>query len=226
LSVTPRGTVPGCYQHLGIGLPSMRKPKGLRGAISVQAVGADLRGADKDVLRCAFRTYHEHNPKLLSRDLFCARCGAAAPGRSLAAPGRVRLPTRILIPRNSSSSTRPALPPISLEGMGRRRPGRRLRAAVPHGHDKTITLVAGLAPSRACGPEGLRPADERRPVRGMGGEMSRSNPSIAISAALEPGHEPDREGFYLRKARRANRRWPDEGARSLRRHLQIRRMPK
>ena len=32
------------------------------------------------------------------------------------------------------------------------------------------------APSRACDAEGLRPADERRPVRGMGGKMSASHP--------------------------------------------------
>src|SRR5208282_790396 len=49
---------------------------------------------------------------------------------------------------------------------------------------------------------------------------------IAISAALQPGHEPDREGFFEAEGlsaqdRRANRRRPDEGARSLRRHLQI-----
>src|SRR5271165_1487824 len=44
---------------------------------------------------------------------------------------------------------------------GRRRRGRRVRAAVPHGHYKTVTLVAG-APSSACGAESLRAADERR----------------------------------------------------------------
>lgn len=44
------------------------------------------------------------------------------------------------------------------------------------GHDKRITRVAGLAPSWACGAEGRRPADGRRPVRGMGGEMSGSHP--------------------------------------------------
>ena len=50
-------------------------------------------------------------------------------------------------------------------------------------------------------------------------------------AALQPGHEPDREGFFEAEGlsaqdRRANRRRPDEGARSLRRHLQICRMHK
>jgi hypothetical protein len=34
---------------------------------------------------------------------------------------------------------------------GRSRRGGRLRAAIPHGHYKTVTLVAGFAPSRPGG---------------------------------------------------------------------------
>src|SRR5271157_3422722 len=50
----------------------------------------------------------------------------------------------ISIRRNSFSLTRQEPPPISRAKHGRCRRGRRLRAAIPHSHYKTVTLVAGL----------------------------------------------------------------------------------
>src|ERR1700751_936112 len=109
--------------------------------------------------------------------------------------------------------------------------------------------------SRPCGAEGLRSADHRSFVRGMGGGMLGSYPRgrryrrhgqfaepqgdagrrahksrrgrTAISAALQPRHEPDRKSLFqaegiLAQTRRANRHRIDEGARNLRRHLQTR----
>jgi transposase len=69
-----------------------------------------------------------------------ARRGAAAPGRFGAAPGLVRLPTpaKLVFVDETGASTSLA------RKHGRCRRGRRLRAAVPHGHYKTVTLVAGL----------------------------------------------------------------------------------
>jgi len=104
--------------------------------------------------------------------------------------------------------------------------------------------------------QGFRPADQRRLVRGLGGAMPCSHAlasdivvmdnllshkgqrrathksrrsRTAISAALQPGHEPDRKGLFqaeslLAQNRRANGRRLDESARNLRRHLQTRRM--
>jgi hypothetical protein len=71
-------------------------------------------------------------PRSSGARTFCSSAGTGSP------------PNSILIPRNSSSSTRPALPPALARTHGRCRRGRRLRAAVPHGHYKTVTLVAGL----------------------------------------------------------------------------------
>jgi hypothetical protein len=59
---------------------------------------------------------------------------------------------------------------------GRSRRGRRLRAAVPHGHYKTVTLVADLRLRVPGGAKGLRPADQRGVVRGMDGKLSRPHP--------------------------------------------------
>ena len=76
----------------------------------------------------------------------------------------------ISIPRNSFSSTKPALPPVWLEPWplsarappAGRHPSRPLQ--VGHAHRRS-------APARARRDEGFRPTDHRRPVRGMGGEM-------------------------------------------------------
>ena len=58
---------------------------------------------------------------------------------------------------------------------GRCRRGRRLRAAVPHGHYKTITLVAGLRLSGLVAQKAFdRPINGL--VRGMGGKMPRAHP--------------------------------------------------
>ena len=131
-------------------------------------------------------------------------------------------PTRLVFIDETWASTNMA------RKRGRCRRGRRLRAAVPHGHYKTVTLVAGL---RLCGlaaQKGLRPADQRGLVRGMGGKMSRAHPlerrhrrhgqpvepqgtqgrathkggrsRTAISAVLQPRHEPDRKGLFQAEA--------------------------
>ena len=50
----------------------------------------------------------------------------------------------ILIPKNSSSSMRPAPRPKWPALRGRAKRGERCRAAVPHGHWKTTTFTAGL----------------------------------------------------------------------------------
>jgi hypothetical protein len=115
---------------------------------------------------------------------------------------------------------------------GRCRRGRRLRAAVPHGHYKTITLVAGLRLRGLATPKVYDRPMNAALFEGMGGKMSGSHPvarryrrhgqfacpqgsagratdkirrgRIAISAALQPVHEPIEKAFsklkaYLRK---------------------------
>ncbi len=47
---------------------------------------------------------------------------------------------------------------------------RRLRVPVPHGHYKTVTLVAGLRCDRLTAPHVCDMAAQRRLVRGMGGK--------------------------------------------------------
>jgi hypothetical protein len=107
---------------------------------------------------------------------------------------------------------------------GRCRRGRRLRAAVPHGHYKTVTLVAGL---RLCGLVAQKAFD--RPInaasfeewvekclvptlskgdivvmdnlsshKGLKGRATHQGGRrrTAISTALQPRHEPDRKGLF------------------------------
>jgi hypothetical protein len=49
--------------------PAFLRYARLTGKPSPRKVGAGLRGPDKNILRCGFRTYHEHTLELLSRDL-------------------------------------------------------------------------------------------------------------------------------------------------------------
>ena len=138
-------------QHLGIDLPSIGKPKGCEGAIS-RAKSERVRGKrTRTFSGAAPRTYQEHNLELLSRDCFCARLRSSGARTFWSSVRQLDL-------ANSSSSTRPALPPISLRMHGTL-PARTVTGPLSRtGHEKTITLVAGLAPSKACGAEGLRPA--------------------------------------------------------------------
>jgi hypothetical protein len=107
---------------------------------------------------------------------------------------------------------------------GRCRRGRRLRAAVPHGHYKTVTLVAGLRlrglvaqkafdrPINAASFEDwveqcLIPTLSRGDVvvmdniskpQGAAGRATHKSRRrrVEISAPLQPGHEPHRKGLF------------------------------
>src|SRR5208337_1944945 len=187
-----------------------------------------------------------------------ARGRAAAPGRAEATPGMVRRTARS---RSREAHLHRRDRRIDQSGAQRRSlpawpTAARQRAARPlqDGHARRRR-----PPARARGAESLRPADQRRPVRGMGGDMScphalerrrRRHGQLAsaqgaagreahqsrrrraaLSAALQPRHEPDREGVLqaqslLAQNRRAYRRRPHARPRSLRRYLQTRRMHK
>src|SRR5271166_1992631 len=149
--------------------------------------------------------------------------GAATPGRCESAPRLVRRATRSRSdpPRGhrrdlgfdeygAQTRTLSARPKVA-----RRRSARPLQDAYARRRP---------APSRPRGAKGLRPADQRGLLRGMGGKMSRPHPlerrhrrqgqsvepqgrkgrathqggrrRIAISAALQPRHEPDRKGLF------------------------------
>src|SRR5208283_1545447 len=152
-----------------------------------------------------------------------ARRGAATFGRFETAPRLVRRATR-----SRSDSPRVHRRDLGFDEYGahtrtlsarpkvtRRRPARPLQDD-----------YAGRrpAPLRPRGAKGLRPADQRGLVRGVGGKISRPHPlerrhrrhgqsvepqgtegrtthkggrsRTAISAALQPRHEPDRKGFF------------------------------
>src|SRR5208337_2611543 len=180
-----------------------------------------------------------------------ARRGAATLGRFETAPRLVRRATR-----SRSDSPRVHRRDLGFDEYGaqtrtlsarpkvaRRRPARPLQDGYARRRP---------APSRPRGAKGLRSADQRGLVRGMGGRMSRPHPlerrhrrhgqsvepqgtqsrathkggrsRTAISAALQPRHEPDRKGLFQAEGlpaqnRRTNRRGPADRPR---RHCQSR----
>ena len=126
-------------------------------------------------------------------------------------------PTRLVFIDETGASTNMA------RTRGRSRRGRRLRAAIPHGHYKTVTLVAGLRlrglvaqkafdrPINAAAFEEwvekcLVPTLSRGDIVVMDNLSSHKGPRVratdkggrsrtAISAALQPRPEPDRKGL-------------------------------
>src|SRR5512137_3142338 len=68
-------------------------------------------------------------------------------------------PTKLVFIDETGASTNLA------RKAGRCQRGRRLRAAVPHGHYKTVTLVAGLSLGEV---QSLRSPHQCCPLRGMG----------------------------------------------------------
>ena len=158
-------------------------------------------------------------------------------------------PTKLVFVDETSASTNMA------RKYGRCRRGRRLRAAVPHGHYKTVTLVAGL---RLSGLVAQKAFD--RPINAASFEEwveNRLAPTLskgdivvmdnltqgppgraarqggrrrgALPAALQPRHEPHREGLFpaqglLAQECRTNRRRPVGRPRRRRGHFQPRPM--
>ena len=126
-------------------------------------------------------------------------------------------PTRLVFIDETWASTNMA------RKRGRCRRGQRLRAAIPHGHYKTVTLVAGLRlwglvaqkafdrPINAASFEEwvekcLVPTLSKGDIVVMDDLSSHKGPRVeqlikaagrtAISAALQPRHEPDRKGLF------------------------------
>ena len=100
-------------------------------------------------------------------------------------------PNSISIPPKSSSSTRPALPPISLKNTDAASAegdcGPPCRTAIT-----TRSRSLPVCASRAYGSEGLRPANERRPVRGLGRDMPR--PHALARRDRRHGQSPRSQG--------------------------------
>ena len=192
---------------------------------------------------------------LLKKDR--ARRGAAAPGRLEAAPELFGRNSTSIRENSFSSMKRGASTNLARKG-GRCRRGRRLRVGIPHGHYKTVTLVAGLRLSGLVAQKAFdKPMNgatfeewvekclvdtlERRHRR-HGQSVEPQGPRVeqlieAAGAELRylPPYSPDMNPIekaysklksFLRKISERTVAGLMQGARSLRRRLQICRMHK